>query len=349
MNSPMTLNADSPSLENALSARSRRGASWRHVLHEQGRPLAVSILFHLTLLLFFIWFAVTASTPRSIRRAVVEVDTENAPRVDLFEAVGPVIVDDPPLRPPGGGPLREAVDPVAGDPGPIAPATTGEVSGLDHPTQRDVGQAVSPGGTGTGSGLGLIEGLGGAGGGGVGTTQFFGASAKGKRFLYVIDRSASMAEHGAMDVAKREILASIGKLSPSMYFQIILYNDEPSVLNLGVSGLALASERNIAKARELVQSASPLGGTDHEKALRRALELKPDVVFFLSDADDANGKMIAQISNLNNRSRKSSCTIHVIQFVHDPFRKPDKTIRQLAERNRGTYRMIDTRSLAQAP
>src|SRR5918993_522688 len=68
-----------------------------------------------------------------------------------------------------------------------------------------------------GPGLGGGGGSGGGSGGGVGRgvgpgTEFFGARERAGSFAYVIDCSGSMATRNALDVAKRELLGSLGQL-----------------------------------------------------------------------------------------------------------------------------------------
>ena len=43
-------------------------------------------------------------------------------------------------------------------------------------------------------------------------------------FAYVIDRSGSMATRNSLDVAKRELRASIAKLTPNVRFSVVFYN-----------------------------------------------------------------------------------------------------------------------------
>ena len=46
-----------------------------------------------------------------------------------------------------------------------------------------------------------------------------------------------------------------------------------------------ATTANKARVQAQLEAVSPLGGTDHMFALRDALKLKPEVIFFLTDAD----------------------------------------------------------------
>ena len=64
---------------------------------------------------------------------------------------------------------------------------------------------------------------------GYATTKIFGIEARGTKFVYVFDRSASMSDHGGkpLRAAKAELLASLNNLDEHNQFYIIFYNEEP--------------------------------------------------------------------------------------------------------------------------
>ena len=88
--------------------------------------------------------------------------------------------------------------------------------------------------------------------------------------------------------AKSELLASLAELGDTQQFQIIFYNEKPTRMNLGRSfgGLVLADEQAKRLAERFVKGIVADGGTQHEAALEMALKLAPDVIFFLTDADE---------------------------------------------------------------
>ena len=92
------------------------------------------------------------------------------------------------------------------------------------PGPLTTGQGLIPG-SGTGGGGGVGGGSGGGAGRGIGPgTQFFGARDHARSFAYVIDCSGSMATRHSLDVAKRELLASLSQLAPDAQFAVIFYN-----------------------------------------------------------------------------------------------------------------------------
>ena len=328
--------------------------SWFGLEPDRYAPAALSLAANALLLLLLALITINVGGRSNIdRRSVIEVDTELDIRHDLFESIAWQVEDQPMLRKPGGGPLRAATEPIAGDPG-LASDVGQAVAGL-NPSFLDPGDLFAPGAENpsddNASGLGVADGIGGGGGSGIGSADFFGASAVGSRFVYVIDRSGSMTNNDAMNRARSELLASLNQLSPLMQFQVIFYNSEPALLDLPGRGLARADHETQRSATEQIQRVFADGGTDHEKALRKAIELRPDVIFLLTDADMADSAMVARMTALNQRvgRRRKSATIHVIQFHHENVGGLDKAIRKLAKRNKGTFRRVDTSKPPGAP
>ncbi len=153
---------------------------------------------------------------------------------------------------------------------------------------------------GTGSGEGAGQGGAVVGGGGKGTgpgTEFFGIRDRGSSFAYVIDCSGSMTARGSLDVAKRELLASLGRISPDARFAVVFYNLEAKVFTdpTGNAGMMAATPSNKARVRTLLSGVQPDGGTDHMLALRTAFNLQPEVIFFLTDADLMTRQDVAEL------------------------------------------------------
>ena len=96
-----------------------------------------------------------------------------------------------------------------------------------------------------------------------------------------------MATRNALDVAKRELLASLDQLPPDAQFAVVFYNLRATVFadDQGHRGLMAATKAHKAQVRTQLASIVPDGGTDHMLALRAALKMRPEVIFFLTDAD----------------------------------------------------------------
>jgi Mg-chelatase subunit ChlD len=174
------------------------------------------------------------------------------------------------------------------------------------------------------------------------STQFFGAQVWGTKFVYVIDRSGSMMQRDRIGAAKRELLASLAQLPDETQFQIVFYNTEPSVmLPSSPAKLQFATDHNKLRAAREVEQVIPTGGTEHLPALQLALTLQPDVVLFLTDADDLRPQDVAAATALN----KDRARIHTVEFGVGAATDEQNQLRELANRNGGSYRYIDAANL----
>ncbi len=219
--------------------------------------------------------------------------------------------------------LAEALSPTGKartDPGPA-----GEIGVLPGP------------GTGGGSGEG------GGSGGGVGKgfgpgTEFFGAREQGESFVYAIDCSGSMSHNDALGVAKRELLASLGRLPFATKFGVVFYNDKPTVFPdaRGHAGLMAATLEAKARVRGRLREIPADGSTDHMKALRAALAMKPEVLFFLTDADFLTLTDVDEVIRLAGTTR-----IQAVAFGEGPNIDESPLLRKLAGATGGSYRYLD--------
>lgn len=180
-------------------------------------------------------------------------------------------------------------------------------------------------------------------------TSVFGIEGEGTRFLYVFDRSDSMNGYGGSPLrsAKSELTKSLDSLSPVHQFQIIFYNDTPLPYG-GLSGggpkLFNGEKPMKEAARRFVRDIGAVGGTQHIDALKMALGLGPDVVFFLTDADA--GLPPREVENIQVRASRSGTTIHTIQFGSGPKQNRGGWIEVLAVGTGGKYRYVDVTKLS---
>ena len=209
---------------------------------------------------------------------------------------------------------------------------------------RTTGQGLIPG-SGAGGGGGVGGGSGGGAGRSIGPgTQFFGARDHAHSFAYVIDCSGSMATRNSLDVAKREMLASINQLAPDAQFAVIFYNLQTRMLNdpQGRKGLMAATASNKARVQTQLEAVSPLGGTDHMFALREALKLKPEVIFFLTDADLMSNSDVDEIL-----TEVGSTRIQAVEFGLGMTLGQRTPLGRLATTTGGTYLYIDVSTVPQ--
>jgi hypothetical protein len=162
-------------------------------------------------------------------------------------------------------------------------------------------------------------------------TAFCGVPAVGTSVVFVIDRSASMGLDGRLERARREVAASLERLPPTARFQVIAYHRSPE--RLAGQGLVRAAADAVATAIAALDRLNPEGGTDHANALRAALALQPDVIYFLTDDDDLTAADVRMVTLLN----RSRARIHALCFV-EPL--GDSSMPALARQNRGVFRVV---------
>ncbi len=172
--------------------------------------------------------------------------------------------------------------------------------------------------------------------------RVFGTEGHGYKFVYVFDRSGSMGGSGrnALRAAKNELLGSLDSLQRNHQFQIVFYNQKPWQFNpSGRPGqLAFGTDRNKELARRFIGSITADGATRHEEALRLAIRMRPDVIFFLTDADEPrlSSEQIRRIARA-----AAGITINAIEFGYGPQQDKDTFLARLARSCGGQYGYID--------
>lgn len=176
-----------------------------------------------------------------------------------------------------------------------------------------------------------------------GETEMFGVRDRGEKIVYVIDVSGSMSSPAtAIASAKSELMASLNTLNADQQFQIIFYNELAHVLRLRgkpPEKYYWASDINRTLARQEVAAVQPNLGTKHMPALSAALELQPDVIYFLTDAENPalNAKQLDELKRLN----RSGTRIHAIEFGKGSKLEAQTALERLAAQNHGGYRYWD--------
>ena len=180
---------------------------------------------------------------------------------------------------------------------------------------------------------------------GDGQTSFFDIRDNASRFIYLIDLSSSM--YGPkMRFAAAQLKASLRQLNPKQEFQVVFYNNSTHTMSLRSKPNAAwyrATSTNISDAIRFIDAAVPDGGTEHGDALRYALKLRPQVLFFLTDgtAPLAPG-VLESISNLNSGRTR----IHCVKFDELGDLSVDNWLKKLARSNGGSYRYQDVLKLS---
>lgn len=176
------------------------------------------------------------------------------------------------------------------------------------------------------------------------TVSVFGISGTGTRFVYVFDRSISMA--GApLRAAKEQLIRSFESLDTIHQFQIIFFNHEPQAWDLtgGQGRIAFATDANKLMAEKFVRGVVATGGTFRRTALKAALRLRPDVIFFLTDTDDPMSK--ADLAEAIRRAQRDSIAVNTIEYGLGESLVSDNFLIKLARETGGRYVYVDTQQL----
>jgi hypothetical protein len=228
----------------------------------------------------------------------------------------------------GGAPDRVTVSPWIGA-GTDVGVATGQ--GLELSAQ------VAPLGGGSGShGAGEGNGIGNGAGDGTGTA-FFGLASHGQKFVFVVDASSSMRRpsHGPertlFNKVKLEIMQSVRQLTSEQKFYIVFFNDR--FLAMPATSLVAATEESQARYLRWMSDVPSGGQTDPEGAIQLALQLQPDVIYFLSDGEFKYG-LVKRIAAMN----RGSVVIHTVCFGGTDDN--NVSLRQIAEQNGGTYQFV---------
>ena len=134
------------------------------------------------------------------------------------------------------------------------------------------------------------------------SATFFGTKAAGRRFVFVVDRSASMRNgsqnfrsdelFNRFDVATSEMLSAVSSLQPHQEFFVLMFVHN-TIPMFGQQSLEQSGDRdfetipatreNKIRLQQWVESVKMGGGTDPRRAIEVAISMQPDAIFMLSD------------------------------------------------------------------
>ncbi len=304
-----------------------------------------SIFFHVLALCGMYMLVFPYSAPRS----EVEHAVTFAQVVGDIDATGTAPVPpspDVPESPPASTPLDSqdtriqpsisALDAVVGGPlGSLAGPASETSGGLGGPTIPGIPVIGLGGGT---PGSGGDTGPPGVSLGGGGGVNFFGlrSSAPGVRsIVYVVDRSGSMTD--TFPAVRAELKRSIGALRRSQKFHVIFYNSGDPTENPPLKPVP-AIEANKRAFYEFLEGVTPSGGTRPERALRKALALEPDLIYFLSDGV-FEPEVVERIKEWNRGGRTK---IYTIAYLDPQGRK---LLESISRQHGGEFKFVSEHDL----
>lgn len=157
---------------------------------------------------------------------------------------------------------------------------------------------------------------------------FYGVEAPGQSFVFVMDNSSSMLDGGRLERAHREIRRSIAGMTWPQKFHVIAFDHQ--MLELPGGPFVTAGSDKARRVGPWLASLNQGDDTRPAAALRLAIGLKPDAVFFLTDGEFEN-----PAPDTIRKWNTSGVPLHVIDL--GPA-KPAKALRKIAEQSGGTYR-----------
>jgi hypothetical protein len=172
--------------------------------------------------------------------------------------------------------------------------------------------------------------------------SFFGASASGNCFCYVIDGSESM-RGGPWEAAKAELLRSLDTLKEKQRFYIVFFNREISAISLPgerepAASPLYATKENINHARRWIETLRIAPGAPPNKALKFAIEREPDAIYLLTDG--VTKVDVAEFLRSNNRTHdfingeQVMVPIHAIAYYS---LMGETLMRRIASENKGEF------------
>lgn len=174
-------------------------------------------------------------------------------------------------------------------------------------------------------------GAGGGGGGGSEGNAFFGVKSKGRKFVYIVDCSGSMFGQ-PFQKACYELSESITRLKPNQSMYVFFFDDIAYPMLGNERQLMKATPANVKKVQEWINQVHGGGGTNPREAILDALELRPDVIYLLTDGAFDPG-VVDEVRQRN----KYKVVINTIGFMN---RGGEPLLQKIAKENRGDYRFV---------
>jgi hypothetical protein len=186
------------------------------------------------------------------------------------------------------------------------------------------------------------------------TATFVGiTTSNARRIVYVIDASGSMIR--SLQIVIEELARSLATLSPQQSFAVIFFQRNEALMVPPANRLTAATPEAQLRALGWIDDrVIPAGRSNPLAAIEKALSLRPDVIFLLSENITGSGEfeidqedlldLLDQLNPADAKTGRRPAQINCVQFL-DP--DPLDTLRKIAERHGGPdgYRFLDRAEL----
>lgn len=330
----------------ALPDRELRNPLFRWLVH-LGLPLGLSLVIHV-----FLFGAMALKSWAVIAQKSIDVGDYNAGLIenpddraqDAFHWGEQPKLDTPEVKP---------FDEL--------PPDFSRVDPVDAAALKDPGKGMAEGDLGLGEGrfgglLGTGSGAGEAGSGGFGSglggrggqlgqIGIWNLRVQANKVVYVVDFSGSIIV--AVDDLKRELKRSIGQLKPSQSFNVILFfsEDEVAKTESFAPNLQPASEETRKALFKWLDREAPRGDTKPMPSIKRALSMRPEVIFFFSDGLFEDSVVSETTSANRGTGSRFFCLVFDEILLNDTSKMPKETegsrrMKKIAEQNRGEVKIV---------
>jgi hypothetical protein len=185
----------------------------------------------------------------------------------------------------------------------------------------------------SGGGIGEGDGLAGGGAG----ASYFGITATGTRFAFIVDRSGSMNAYNRWPIAINELARAIQGLPDYSYFHIQFFSSavvQPPMQ----SGWIQARRGNVIPVLRWLETVDPSGGTLPREAMQNAfaMDVRPDVIYFMTDGIISPSALRAEeVAQWNSTGKR--VVVNTIAFGDEGS---EEMLRQIANESGGAYRYV---------
>jgi len=298
------------------------------------RPLSLALSFLVHAVIVFLFAMVTFSSTRPKDQVALSASTVSQSSVEMetfsIESIEPVAEPSESFEPTENL-VEKELDPL-GEPSmtaPLAAAVSAPSNSMASSMQRNSHSAAAMMTKRSNSDAKM---------------EFCGVDGGGNHFVYLVDSSGSMGS--AFESARLELIRSIYQLKPHQKFYVIFFDSKPDFMRLSDPNRdeersVLATDQNKAALQAWAMRITPDRGKNPNELLEFALDLRPDVIFLLSDGEFP--QTTEDLLTEKNRRRNLFGDGGLISIVHTiayHSREGESRMRRIADQNGGQYRYV---------